>query len=76
MRMHHADGIPDVSANYPKYEPAFRYYGAIADGMLGDAKVQLCDAKIMADVVKLVRERSGGIELMADDKPLDEKYYR
>ena len=76
MRMHHADGISDVSARYPKYEPAFRYYGAIADGMLGGAKVQLCDAKIMADVVKLIYERSGGIELMADDKPLDEKLYK
>ena len=76
MRTHHADGIPGVSANYPKYEPAFRYYGAISDGMLGGAKVQLCDAKIMADVVKLIYERSGGTELMADDKPLDEKLYK
>ncbi|HIX92100.1 MAG TPA: AAC(3) family N-acetyltransferase [Firmicutes bacterium] len=76
MRTHHADGISDVSARYPKYEPAFRYHGAIVDGMLGAAKAQLCDARGMAEVVKLVRERSGGIELMADDKPLDEKLYK
>ena len=44
--------------------------------MLGAAKAQLCDARGMAEVVKLVRERSGGIELMADDKPLDESYYK
>ena len=30
----------------------------------------------MADVVKLIYERSGGTELMADDKPLDEKLYK
>ena len=76
MRTHHADGISDVSARYPKYEPAFRYHGAIVDGMLGAAKAQLCDARGMAEVVKLVRERSGGIELRADDKPLDEKLYK
>jgi aminoglycoside 3-N-acetyltransferase len=75
LRSHHAVGITDVSAKYPKYEPAFRKYGAIVDGKLGDAPTQLCDARIMAEVVKLVRERSGGIELLADDTPLDERYY-
>lgn len=72
---HHAEGIKDVSARYPKYEPAFRHHGAIVDGVIGSAAVQLCDARKMAEVMQLVRERSGGIELMADDAPLDEKYY-
>lgn len=75
LRCHCAKGIPDVSANYPKYEPAFRHYGAIADGKIGDAPSQLCDARIMSDVVKLVRERSGGIELLSDSSPLDEALY-
>lgn len=75
IHCHRAAGITDVSANYTKYEPAFRRYGAITDGVLGGAKAQLCSARIMCDVVKLVRERSGGIELMVDDSPLDEKYY-
>lgn len=75
LRCHHADGITDVSARYPKYEPAFRAHGAIIDGRLGDAPVQLCDARIMAQVVRLIYERSGGIELMADDKPIPEEYY-
>ncbi len=75
IRHHHAEGIKDVSARYPKYEPAFRHYGAIVDGTVGNAAVQLCDARGMADVMKIVRERSGGIELMADEEPLDTAYY-
>ncbi|MBO5258389.1 MAG: AAC(3) family N-acetyltransferase, partial [Clostridia bacterium] len=75
IRHHHAEGIKDVSARYPKYEPAFRYHGVIADGTVGNAAVQLCDARGMADVMKLVRERSGGIELMADEEPLNPAYY-
>ncbi len=75
IRHHHAEGIKDVSARYPKYEPAFRLHGAIEDGTIGNAAVQLCDARKMAEVMELVRERSGGIELMADEEPLDPKFY-
>ena len=75
IRHHHAEGIKDVSARYPKYEPAFRLHGAIEDGRIGNAAVQLCDARKMAEVMELVRERSGGIELMADEEPLDPKFY-
>lgn len=75
LRSHSAAGIKDVSANYPKYEPAFLKHGAVSYGKLGEASAQLCDARGMAEVVRLVRERSGGIELMADDLPLDERFY-
>ena len=75
MRVHKAVGIRDVSAFYPKYEPAFRYHGAIRDGWIGKAPTQLCDAKKMAEVLALVRERSRGIELLADDAPLPQEYY-
>ena len=75
IRHHHAEGIRDVSARYPKYEPAFRLHGAVEDGKIGSAAVQLCDARKMAEVVELVRVRSGGIELMGDEEPLDPKFY-
>ena len=75
IRHHHAVGIKDVSARYPKYEPAFRLHGAVEDGVIGNAAVQLCDARKMAEVMELVRKRSGGIELMADEEPLDPKFY-
>ncbi len=60
----------DVSVNFPKYEPAFRYHGAIVDGVIGDAKVQLCDAVLIKQVMELIRERSNGQELLFDDKAL------
>lgn len=64
------------SPHYPKLEPAFRYHGAIKDGQLGNAKVQLCNCRKMFDVVKLIYERSGGVELMNDDEPLKESLYK
>ncbi len=73
---HHACGIPDVSANYIKYEPAFRYHGCIVDGTLGNAPVQMCSARRMKDVVELVDKRRNGAELLSDNSPLDEKLYK
>ena len=75
IHCHHAEGLSDVSAKYPKYEPAFRAHGCIRDGFIGNAPVQLCDCAKMAEVMALVRERSGGAELLADDAPLPEEYY-
>jgi len=75
IRCHHTVGISEVSAKYPKYEPAFRAHGCIRDGFIGSAPTQLCDCAKMAEVVALVRERSGGIELLGDEKPLEEAYY-
>lgn len=69
------DKIGDVSRQYPKFETAFRYYGCIIDGFIGDAKAQLCDAVKMKEVLKLIYTRSKGVEILADDEPLDEKYY-
>ncbi len=73
---HLAEGIPDVSANYPKFEAAFRHHNIITDGFVGNAKTQLLPAKRIKEIVELIKKRSGGIELMADDKPLDESYYK
>lgn len=69
------DKIGDVSVKYPKFEPAFRYHGCITDGFIGDAKAQLCDAVKMKEVLELIYTRSKGVEILADDEPLDEKYY-
>jgi aminoglycoside 3-N-acetyltransferase len=73
---HRSEGIKDVSAHFPKYEPAFRHHGCIHDGFVGNAPTQLCSASRMRDVLFLIRERSGGIELLADDAPLNEAYYK
>ena len=72
---HDAKGIGDVSQRYPKYEPAFRHYGHITDGFVGNAPAQLCDARGMKEVVELIYTRSNGAELMLDLLPLDKALY-
>lgn len=67
--------IPDVSANFDKFEPAFRYYECIMDGFIGNAKVQLCLAAKMKEVMELIYKRNAGEELLADNQPLDKKLY-
>ena len=76
VRITHAEGIGDVSQYYGKFEPAFRYHGAIKDGIIGNAPVQLCDARKIKEVVELVYKRANGLEILADNAPLDEKLYK
>ena len=71
IHCHQAEGIADVSARFPKFEPAFRYHGVVRDGQLGDAQVQICDARGMTEVMELIFLRAKGRELLADDTPLD-----
>ncbi len=71
----YAEGIPDVSLQFPNYEPAFRYHGCITDGTIGSAKAQLCSAKRMAQVMTTIYNRSHGAELLKELKPIEEKYY-
>ena len=75
QKCHRAEGIGDVSMRYPKYEPAFRLYGHITDGFVGDAKSQLCDARGMKEVLELIYKRSNGAELMVDFEPLPTELY-
>jgi aminoglycoside 3-N-acetyltransferase len=74
-RGHHAEGINDVSAQFPNYEEAFRYHGFIRDGFLGGAPTQLCSAVGMKRVVETIYKRSGGIELLASLAPIPREYY-
>ena len=70
------DIIPDVSVYFGKFESAFRYYGCIEDGFIGDAPVQLCSARKIKETLEIIYKRSGGKELLADDKPLCEELYK
>lgn len=70
-----AEGIDDVSRQYPNYEAAFRYHGCITDGYIGDAKTQFCDAEGIYKVMKMIFERSAGCELLSDAAPISEEYY-
>lgn len=68
--------LGNVSKYFHKYEPAFRYHGAVTDGFVGSAKTQLCSCVKIKEVMELVFNRSGGINLLADDEPLKEKWYK
>ena len=70
------DEIPDVSVNFGKFEPAFRYHKCIVDGQIGNAKVQLCSARKMKDVVELIYKNNNGKELLGDNLSIDEKLYK
>lgn len=75
LRFVEAKGIGDVSARFPKLEPAFRYHGCIRDGIIGNAPSMLCDAAGMKNVMEMIYKRSGGTELLGDDMPLDKSLY-
>lgn len=75
IHTHVAEGIGDVSANYPKLEPAFRAHGCITDARLGSAPVQICSARGMQEVFTSIYQKAQGQELFADLSPLDPGLY-
>ncbi len=66
----------DASVFFGKFEPAFRYHGAIIDGKIGNAPVQLCSARKMKEVVEQIYQNNQFGELLDNDNPLDEKLYK
>ncbi len=75
IRPHKTDFTSDVSLRFVKYETAFRYHGAIVDGFVGNAPTQLCDARIMKDVMELIYNRSNGIDPLIDEKSIPPTLY-
>ncbi len=65
----------DISERFPKYDTAFRYHGAITDGVLGRAPTQLCDAVKMKNVVELIHARSEGVDPLGDERPIPPKWF-
>ena len=74
VNTHHSTLTPDISARFPQYETAFRYHGAITDGLLGNAPVQACDARIMKDVMELIQSRADR-DPLADETALPPLWY-
>jgi aminoglycoside 3-N-acetyltransferase len=75
LRLFECSTTDDISERFPKYDTAFRYHGAITDGFLGDAPTQLCDARRMLEVVRLIRERNNGADPLSDERALEPKLY-
>ena len=65
----------DISHNFGKLEKAFRYHNCITDGKIGNAKVQLCSARRMREVLELIHKRSDYVEIILNDEPLPEQWY-
>jgi aminoglycoside 3-N-acetyltransferase len=70
------DGVPDASNFFGKFEKAFRHHGCIEDGVFGRAKVQLCNAIKIKEVIELIYSRNDGSELLGDFSPLEERLYK
>ena len=70
LRGHRTDFTSDVSLRFPKYETAFRYHGAIRDGFVGNAPAQLCDARIMKEVMELIMKNCEGVDPLIDEKSI------
>ena len=73
---HRTDYTSDVSLRFAKYEMPFRYHGAIRDGFLGNAPLQVCDARIMKETLELIFKNNGGADPLIDEKPIPPIYYR
>ena len=71
---HRTDFTKDVSQRYVKYDTAFRYHGAITDGFLGNAPVQLCDAVIIKETIELILKNSDE-DVLSSEFPIAQKLY-
>lgn len=71
---HKAVGSSDISMQYPNYERAFEYHGAITYHRLGNATVRCCDARKMTDVVRLLWKNADH-DLCINIEEIPKKYY-
>jgi aminoglycoside 3-N-acetyltransferase len=75
LRLFKCSTTDDISERFPKYDTAFRYHGAVKDGFVGYAPVQLCDAAKMKEVVELIFSRSEGKDPLGNERPIPPKWY-
>lgn len=71
---HYTDFTDDVSLRYTKYETPFRYHGCITDGFLGNAPVQLCDARKIKETLELIF-RNSDEDVLKTEWPIPQKLY-
>lgn len=75
LHLFYTDYIEDISLRFWKYETAFRYHRCITDGFLGNAPVQLCDAKKMKETVALIYQNSNGTDPLKDEEAIPPQWY-
>lgn len=75
LRLFETDYTEDISLRFWKYETAFRYHRCITDSFLGNAPVQLCDAKKMQETVALIYQNSNGKDPLKDEETIPPIWY-
>ena len=75
LRLFQTDYTEDISLRFWKYETAFRYHRCITDGFLGNAPVQLCDAKKMKETIALIYQNCGGADPLKDEEAIPPQWY-
>ena len=75
LHLFQTDYTEDISLRFWKYETAFRYHRCITDGFLGNAPVQLCDAKKMKETMALIYQNSNGTDPLKDEEAIPPKWY-
>jgi len=70
------DKLSDVSQKFPKFEAPFRHFNCIEDGVIGNAPVQLCNARKMKEVIELIYKNNNFAELLDNDLPVKESLYK
>ncbi len=75
LNLFYTDYTEDISWRFPKYETAFRYHRCITDGFLGNAPVQLCDAKKMKETIARIYQNCGGIDPLKDEEAIPPQWY-
>lgn len=75
ITLYYTDYSEDISWRFPKYETAFRYHRCITDGFIGNAPVQLCDARKLKDTVERIFRGSDGIDPLKGEKPIPQQWY-
>lgn len=75
LTLYYTDYTDDISYRFVKYETAFRYHRCITDGFIGNAPTQLCDAAKLKDTVALLYQNSNGMDPLAGEAPIPQKWY-
>ena len=74
FRTHFNPHTNDVSQFYVKLEDAFRRGGAVRDFQLGDATVQLCDARLCCHIEEEIWKKAD-FDIAIDDRPIPVEWY-
>lgn len=75
FRSHHCSRHPDVSVNYPNFEPALVACGAQIFGKLGNAQVRIVDAAKCREVVLRIFSRADR-DVSVEPMEIPESWYK